>query len=69
MSLQTERIQLLMQRLGLTEMAHGYAALAEQAAQKNLPYVIFWSRRWRARPMSGRSGTSSCARRWRASRI
>jgi DNA replication protein DnaC len=38
MSLQSERIQLLMQRLGLTEMVHGYAAVAEQAAQKNLPY-------------------------------
>ena len=34
MSLQSERIQLLMQRLSLTEMVHGYEALAEQAAQK-----------------------------------
>ena len=33
MSLQSERIQLLMQRLSLTEMVHGYEALAEQAAQ------------------------------------
>jgi DNA replication protein DnaC len=41
MSLQSERIQLLMQRLSLTEMAHGYEALAEQAAQKNLPYCDF----------------------------
>ena len=32
MSLQSERIQLLMQRLSLTEMAHAYEALAEQAA-------------------------------------
>ena len=38
MSLQSERIQLLMQRLSLTEMVHGYESLAEQAAQKNLPY-------------------------------
>ena len=41
MSLQSERIQLLMQRLSLTEMVHGYEALAEQAAQKNLPYCDF----------------------------
>src|SRR3954467_11322087 len=41
MSLQSERIQLLMQRLSLTEMARGYEALAEQAAQKNLPYCDF----------------------------
>ena len=30
MSLQSERIQLLMPRLSLTEMARGYEALAEQ---------------------------------------
>ena len=41
MSLQSERLQLLMQRLGLTEMVHGYQALSEQAAQKNLPYCDF----------------------------
>ena len=41
MSLQSERLQLLMQRLGLTEMVHGYEALFEQAAQKNLPYCDF----------------------------
>ena len=41
MSLQSERLQLLMQRLGLTEMVHGYEALSEQAAQKNLPYCDF----------------------------
>ena len=41
MSLQSERLQLLMQRLSLTEMVHGYEALAEQAAQKNLPYCDF----------------------------
>src|SRR5260370_16045532 len=41
MSLQSERIQLLMQRLGLTEMVHGYEALSEQAAQKDLPYCDF----------------------------
>src|ERR1035438_5720521 len=41
MSLQSERIQVLMQRLSLTEMVHGYEALAEQAAQKNLPYCDF----------------------------
>ncbi len=41
MSLQSERIQLLMQRLSLTDMVHGYEALAEQAAQKNLPYCDF----------------------------
>jgi len=38
MSLQSERIQVLMQRLGLTGMIHSYEALSEQAAQKNLPY-------------------------------
>src|SRR5207244_4815507 len=41
MSLQSERLQLLMQRLSLTAMVHGYEALAEQAAQKNLPYCDF----------------------------
>ena len=41
MSLQSERIQVLMQRLGLTEMVHGYETLSEQAAQKNLPYCDF----------------------------
>ena len=41
MSLQSERSQLLMQRLSLTEMVRGYEALAEQAAQKNLPYCDF----------------------------
>src|SRR5882672_10480136 len=41
MSLQSERLQLLMQRLGLTAMVHGYEALAEQAVQKNLPYCDF----------------------------
>jgi DNA replication protein DnaC len=37
MSVQSERLQLL----GLNDMAHGYEALAEQAAQKNLPYCDF----------------------------
>lgn len=41
MSLQSERLQLLMQRLGLNDMVHGYEALAEQAAQKDLPYCDF----------------------------
>ncbi len=41
MSLQSERLQLLMHRLSLTDMVHGYEALAEQAAQKNLPYCDF----------------------------
>ncbi len=41
MSLQSERLQLLMQRLGLNDMAHCYEAVAEQAAQKNLPYCDF----------------------------
>ena len=41
MSLQSERLQLLMQRLGLNDMARSYEALAEQAAQKNLPYCDF----------------------------
>jgi len=41
MSLQSERLELLMQRLGLAHMAEGYAALAEQAAQKNLSYSDF----------------------------
>ena len=44
MSLQSERLQLLMQRLSLTAMVHGYQALAEQAAQKNLPYCDFLER-------------------------
>ena len=30
-----------MQRLGLNDMAHSYEALAEQAAQKDLPYCDF----------------------------
>ena len=37
MSLQTERLEGLMQRLGLADMSQSYAALSEQAAQKN-PY-------------------------------
>ena len=41
MSLQSERLELLMQRLGLDDMAQCYQALAEQAAQKNLPYGDF----------------------------
>src|SRR5258708_28391646 len=41
MSLQSERLQLLMHRLSLSDMVHGYEALAEQAAQKNLPYCDF----------------------------
>jgi DNA replication protein DnaC len=41
MSLQSERLELLMQRLSLAEMAQRYQALAEQAAQKNLPYCDF----------------------------
>jgi DNA replication protein DnaC len=41
MSLQTERLEMLMQRLGLADMAQSYAALAEQAAQKELPYCDF----------------------------
>ena len=34
MSLQSERLELLMQRLSLSDMLQGYAALAEQAAQR-----------------------------------
>ena len=41
MSLQSERLDALMQRLGLTDMAQSYAALAEHAAQKNLSYCDF----------------------------
>jgi DNA replication protein DnaC len=41
MSLQSERLELLMQRLSLPDMAQGYAALAGQAAQKNLSYFDF----------------------------
>jgi DNA replication protein DnaC len=41
MSLQSERLELLMQRLSLSDMAQAYAALAEQAAQKNLSYCDF----------------------------
>ena len=41
MSLQSERLRVLMQRLSLNEMVHGYEALAEQAAQNNLPYCDF----------------------------
>ena len=61
MSLQSERIQLLMQRLSLTEMAHGYEALAEQAAQKNLPYCDFLEQVLESEA-NPRSGTSKCAR-------
>src|SRR5271156_3709434 len=28
--------------------------------------ATFWSRCWRVRPTSGKSGTSKCARNWRA---
>ena len=41
MSLQSERLENLLQRLGLTDMAQSYAALAEQAAQKHLSYCDF----------------------------
>ena len=41
MSLQSERLEGLMQRLGLADMAQSYAALSEQAAQKNLSYCDF----------------------------
>jgi DNA replication protein DnaC len=41
MSLQFERLELLMQRLSLSDMVQRYASLAEQAAQKNLPYGDF----------------------------
>src|SRR6202166_707297 len=44
MSLQSERLETLMQRLGLADMAQAYAALAEQAAQKNLSYYDFLER-------------------------
>lgn len=41
MSLQSERLQTLMQKLGLPDLAQGYESLAEQAAQKQLPYCDF----------------------------
>jgi DNA replication protein DnaC len=41
MSLQSERLQLWMQRLGLNDMPRCYEALADQAAQKNLAYCDF----------------------------
>jgi DNA replication protein DnaC len=41
MSLQSERLESLMQRMGLSDMAQSYAGLAEQAAQKNLSYCDF----------------------------
>jgi DNA replication protein DnaC len=41
MSLQSERLQALMQKLGLPDLAQGYESLAEQAAQKQLPYCDF----------------------------
>ncbi len=41
MSLQSERLELLFERLGLADMAQSYQRLAEQAAEKNLPYCDF----------------------------
>jgi DNA replication protein DnaC len=41
MSLQSERIQTHFQRLRLTHLGQCYEALAEEAAQKNLPYLDF----------------------------
>lgn len=41
MSLQSERLETMMHRLGLDDMAQSYAALSEQAAQKNLSYCDF----------------------------
>jgi hypothetical protein len=38
LSLQSERLEVLMQKLGLADLAQGYEVLAEQAAQKELPY-------------------------------
>jgi hypothetical protein len=48
MSLQSERILAHLGRLRLTHLSQCYEGLAEEAAQKNLPYLDFW--RWRARP-------------------
>jgi len=42
MSLQSERLLAHMQRLRLTHLAQCYEALAEEAAQKNLPYLDFF---------------------------
>lgn len=41
MSLQSERLLAHMHRLRLTHLAQCYEALAEEAAQKNLPYLDF----------------------------
>jgi len=41
MSLQSERLLAHMQRLRLTHLGQCYEALAEEAAQKNLPYLDF----------------------------
>jgi DNA replication protein DnaC len=41
MSLQSERIQAHFQRLRLTYVGQCYESLAEEAAQKNLPYLDF----------------------------
>jgi hypothetical protein len=53
MSLQSERLQLLMQRLGLTEMVRGYEALSEQAA---LPHHSQRQRLRALHPSAARSG-------------
>jgi len=44
MSLQSERLLSHMQRLRLTHLPQCYATLAEEAAQKNLPYLDFLER-------------------------
>jgi DNA replication protein DnaC len=44
MSLQSERLLAHMQRLRLTHLPQCYATLAEEAAQKNLPYLDFLER-------------------------
>ena len=44
MSLQSERLLAHMQRLRLTYLAQCYEALAEEAAQKNLPYLDLFER-------------------------
>ena len=49
MSLQSERIQAHFQRLRLTYVGQCYESLAEEAAQKNLPYLDFLENCWRPR--------------------
>jgi hypothetical protein len=65
MSLQSERIQLVMHHLSLTELEHGYEALAEQAAQENRRGEFMQMLKWNRELQSGTNpGIAACGEGW-----